>query len=147
MKNFIKVFIAVQAIGLASMATSVDLLVNEQSLSCTGGRLTIAAPEISYLVTGNYPKFEFKVTNLDQPCFFKIYLIGKATESGGHLRSEIEVSKTTVQEPIFKCPPKPCSFCDPGECQVVGHRNSTEETVYLDILGLRFSAKSKINNP
>ena len=141
MKNLITLIILLQTIALASLATPVDLAINEQSLTCSSGSLAVKAPGISQLVA------EFKVASLEHPCFFRIYLIDKSSANGGNLNAEVQVMRTTVQEPIYKCPPKPCAFCDPGECQIVGHRDSTEETIYIDILGLRFSAKSKTTNP
>ncbi len=140
MKFLITLLITVQTFAI-------DLPINEQSLTCSSGNLTVAAPDISHLVSGNYPKFEFKVVNLEHPCFFRIYLIDKASENGGRLFSGVKVSKTTIREPIYKCAPKPCPFCDPGDCQIVGHREFLEETVYLDVLGLRFSGTSKFTDP
>ena len=136
MKNLIILFI-----GLQTFAKPIELAVNEQSLTCNGGSLTLKAPEISPLIA------EFKVASLDHPCFFRIYLNDKSTANGGRLNAEVQVSRTTVKEPIYKCSPRPCPFCDPSDCQIVGHRDVIEESVYIDILGLLFSAKSKINNP
>lgn len=125
-------------VSLNVYAAPVELVINEHTLSCSNGSLTVTAVGVSALVS------EFKVANLEHPCFYRIYLVDKATANGGELTAEVQVTRTTVREPIYKCPPKPCPFCDPGDCQVVGHRDLIEESVYIDILGLRFSAKNKI---
>lgn len=134
-------YLIILLIGLQTFAKPVELAVNEQSLTCSGGSLTLKAAGISQLVS------EFKVANLDHPCFFRIYLNDKAAANGGILSSDVQVTRATVKEPIYKCAPRPCPFCDPGDCQIVGHRDVVEESVYIDILGLLFSAKSKITNP
>lgn len=134
-------YLIILLIGLQTFAKPVELAVNEQSLTCIGGELKLKAPGISQLVS------EFKVANLDHPCFFRIYLNDKAAANGGILSSEVQVRRGVIKEPIYKCPPRPCPFCDPGDCQIVGHRDVVEESVYIDILGLLFSAKSKITNP
>ncbi len=134
-------YLIILFIGLQTFAKPIELAVNKQSLTCSGGRLKLIAPEISPLIAA------FTVANLDHPCFFRIYLNDKAAANGGILSSEVQVTRTTVQEPIYKCAPWPCPFCDRDECPIVGYRDVIEESVYIDILGLRFSAKSKINNP
>lgn len=128
----------------ASVTESVQLSVNDNTLVCNSGNLTLFAPNISYLVSGNYPDFKFQISNLEHPCFYRQYLIDKALQNNGQLTANVEILKTTVKEPIYKCKPKRCPFCDPGECTIVGHNDYIEESVYLNIFGLRFYAKSKL---
>lgn len=134
-------YLIILFIGLQTFAKTVELAVNVQSLTCSGGELKLKAPQVSQLVS------EFKVANLDHPCFFRIYLNDKAAANGGILSTDVQVRRGVIKEPIYKCDPRPCPFCDPGDCQIVGHRDVVEESIYIDILGLLFSAKSKITNP
>jgi len=119
----------------------ISIEVNEHSLSCVHD-LEVLAPQVSHLVSGKYPDFKFRVS-LDHACFYRGYFLDKAAQNNGELAAAVMVLQTKIKEPIYKCKPKPCSFCDPT-CWVEGYTEYIEESVIIDILGLRFNAKSKL---
>lgn len=156
MKIIISLIIAVQILTLTSFAEiknnsvsklstveTVQLEINDNSLICEHGKLEVFAPGISHLVAGVYPDFRFQVPNFDNPCFYRLYFLDKASQNGGQLSANVEVQKNKVEEPIVTCKKKPCAFCDP-DCTTVGYKEYFEESVSLEILGLRFHAKSKL---
>lgn len=150
MRILISLFTIIQLLALSTFAAeTVQLDINDTSLTCSEYQLTAIAPNISHLVSGNYPDFKFGIPSTQHACFYKQYLIDKASQNNGQLSADVEVIKTTIKEPIYSCKSikRPCHFCDPpsfDDCTVIGHKEYKEESVYLNILGLRFHAKSKL---
>ena len=138
-------FAEVKSNSVSKLSTNeiVSLAINDNTLICERGKLELFAPDISHLVEGEYPDFRFQVPNFDNPCFYRLYFIDKASQNGGQLNANVEVLKNKVKEPIVSCK-KPCAFCDPFDCTTIGHKEYFEESVSLEILGLRFYAKSKL---
>lgn len=156
MKIIISLILVVQILTLTSFAEiknnsfsklskveTVQLEINDNSLICENGKLEVFAPAISHLLAGAYPDFRFQVPNIDNACFYRHYLLDKASQNGGQLSANVEVQINKVKEPIVSCK-KPCAFCDPFDCTTIGYKEYFEESVSLEILGLRFHAKSKL---
>lgn len=142
MKITLSLLIIIQILTLKVFAAeAIQIAINENSLSCNGN-LSVLAPNILHLVNGNYPDFKFRATSAENLCFYRQYLIDKASQNNGQLTSSVEVLKQGVKEPIYKCK-RVCGFCD-RECYIVGYKDYTEESVSIDILGLRFYGKSTL---
>lgn len=143
MKIILSLFIIIQILTLKVFAVeSIQIVINENSLTCNN-YLTVSAPNISHLVYGNYPSFKFRATSVENLCFYRQYIIDKASQNNGQLAAQVQVHKTNIKEPIYRCPPRPCPFCDPiDDCKIIGYKDYVEESVNIDILGLRFYGKS-----
>lgn len=133
------------ALRLFAAESTIQVTINEHTLSCNP-KLSVLVPSISHIVDGNYPDFKFSATGSENLCFYRHYLIDKASQNNGELTAQVVVQKHKLNEPIYKCPPRkrPCPFCDPPLCDIVGYKEYIEESVSIEILGLRFYEKSKL---
>ncbi len=122
----------------------VSLPISEGTLSCKPAALTLVATEIASLVSGKYPDFKFEAARFEHACFYRHYLIDYASKYAGHLDANVEISKRNVEEPIYTCKKPPCSFCDP-DCEITGYKHYTEESVYIDVIGIRFFGRSRLD--
>lgn len=122
----------------------IDIPITDETILCSG-ELSLLANDIESYVDGKYPNHEFKSNLVENSCFYKNFLIEKAFENGGKMTASIKVSKRNVREPIYACDPPPCSFCDPGECRIVGHDEYIRESVSINVYGLKFYGSSKLD--
>ncbi len=125
-------------------SNSIEIIVNETTLSCSHGDLRITATSVSDIVNGNYPESVFRSGSVDHACFFRNYILDKASQSNGILVGDLRISTFERKDAIYHCDPPPCDFCEAGECTFIRYDTYIEESVYIDILGLVFSATSKL---
>lgn len=124
----------------------IEIRVNETTLTCVHGDLRITAANASEAANGEYPGSVFRSGYMQQACFFRNYILDKASQNNGVLVGDLRISTYERKDSVYDCAPPPCQFCDPGECTFIRYDTYIEESVYIDILGLIFSAKSRLKD-